>query len=390
MLNEGSNMLNLQHNLPTVLHQLKHDANIAIIYAGDPSVPENVLFRSTNPRSWKSYQLVASDIRDALIRLGFKHVRLLKENKKLAANLDKYAITFAWLNTAGVQGHDSSCHCAALLESVGIPYVGHTPAKIALMDNKHLFKMYLQSEGIATAPYLVWHPKTLKKISLHPQFKHFIQTLSQNSNGEDKPRYIVKPVCGRASLNVHIAESINQLNALCQKVYNDTGNAVLIEQFLPGREYCIAVMGEVFCEYQGSDDYRFRTNSSPLCFALFERVLENPNTISTSMDTNAISTSSVKPLHPVNEAQLIQLLKTIAEKVYCGLDLNNIIRLDLRMDQNGKLHVLEANPKPDLKASNDKSTSLISLGLDQLEIDYDMLILNQLSNTLSSLYRPRT
>jgi D-alanine-D-alanine ligase len=384
-----SYMETLQQYLLTVLPRLKHQANIAIIYAGNPSEPQTVCFKSDNPRSWKSYLSVAKDIQSALQQQGFEKVFLLEENISLAANLNHYAIDFAWLNTAGVQGIDSACHGAALLESLGIPYVGHTPANVALMDNKHLFKMFLNSQSIDTAPYLTWHPKDMKPISEHFKFSSFLEAITKDEPAEYQPKFIVKPVSGRASLNVHIAESIAELNALCQQVHAATGNTVLIEPFLAGREYCVAVMGGTFGEYIESVGWNFSTSSSPLCFALFERVLDHPDAIFTSMDHRPISGDSVKFLHPVKDAKLIANLTVIGGQIFESMKLHSIIRVDLRMDKNANLYVLEANPKPDLKAIKQDSASLIALGLEHQGIRYDAMIVNLLINSLSHLYYSR-
>ena len=389
MIKRELHMETLQQYLHTVLPQLKHHSNIAIIYAGDPTKVQTVRFKSDNPRSWKSYLSVAEDIKNALHQQGFEQVFLLEENISLAANLNHYKIDFAWLNTAGVQGVDSACHCAALLESLGIPYVGHTPANIALMDNKHLFKMFLNSQGIETTPYLTWHPKDNIVINEHVKFNSFINEITKNEAVEYQPKFIVKPVCGRASLNVHIAESVDELHVLCQQVYTATGNTVLIEPFLSGREYCVAVMGGAYGEYIEPVGWRFNTNSPPLCFALFERVLLNPDTIFTSMDINPISNNSVKSLDPVKDAELITALTAIGRKIYQSMGLHNIIRVDLRMDKNLNLHVLEANPKPDLKAAEQGSVSLIALGLADEGVSYETMIVNQLINSLSYLYYSR-
>ena len=187
---------NLDTNLAAVMTQLKRHANIAVIYAGDPDQPENVRFRSHNPRSWKSYRAVAEDIRDALVRLGFESVQLLQEDRRLAETLVARQIDFAWLNTVGVQGMDSSCHCAALLESLGIACVGHAPNNMTLMDNKHLLKNALQKMDVATAPYITWHPRDCQSVKQTPMFEPFVAHCNANWTPTPcKSRFVAKPVC---------------------------------------------------------------------------------------------------------------------------------------------------------------------------------------------------
>jgi hypothetical protein len=56
-------------------------------------------------------------------------------------------------------------------------------------------------------------------------------------------------------------------------------------------------------------------------------------------------------------------LRRLAHETYLELNLGSLIRLDVRADASGKLHVLEANPKPDLKKPAAGVTSLIAAGL---------------------------
>jgi hypothetical protein len=63
--------------------------------------------------------------------------------------------------------------------------------------------------------------------------------------------------------------------------------------------------------------------------------------------------------------------------------------LDIRSDENGGLHILEANPKPDLKQPADGITSLISAGLPQAGMGYDDLVLSLLADRLDFLFMHR-
>ena len=66
-------------------------------------------------------------------------------------------------------------------------------------------------------------------------------------------------------------------------------------------------------------------------------------------------------------------------------NLGTLIRIDLRADANGKLHILEANPKPDLKYPTLGVTSLVSAGLSQTALGYDDLLLSLLGDRLDFL-----
>lgn len=375
--------------LSAVLEKLKSDGNVAIIYAGNPNDAGTVQFKSHNPRHWKSYRSVAEDIQNALKLLGFRNLFLLEESMRLPARLKNLKIDFAWLNTAGVQGVDSSCHCAALLESLGIGYVGHTPANVALMDNKHLFKIHLLSQGVRTAPYMVWRPEDDVRSNLNSTLDRFIQELKEDEQFEDSTKFVVKPVCGRASNHIFIADSIEEARELSRRVFTETGNTVLIEPFLSGKEFCISVMGGRSGVRDNERGWEFKQDSYACCFGQFERRLEDPNGIFTSMDIRPIGRDTIKVLSESSESAVLGNINTIARTIFRNLGIYSVIRIDLRMNKSGHLYVLEANPKPDLRAPSDEATSLVSMGLGQLGISYEQMILNQIINTLAHfhLYR---
>jgi D-alanine-D-alanine ligase len=50
-------------------------------------------------------------------------------------------------------------------------------------------------------------------------------------------------VAGRASQNVEFVETIAELPSMVASVGHKTNTLVLVERFLGGREFCIAVMG---------------------------------------------------------------------------------------------------------------------------------------------------
>jgi D-alanine-D-alanine ligase len=108
--------------------------------------------------------------------------------------------------------------------------------------------------------------------------------------------------------------------------------------------------------------------------------------IFTSMDSRPITTSRFKDVDP-NESELWMNIHKLAREVFLEFNLGTLIRIDLRADENGKLHILEANPKPDLKYPTLGVTSLVSAGLSQTDLGYDDLLLSLLADRLDFLLR---
>lgn len=356
-----------------IVRLLLDRARLAIIYGGDKSVEGAVIKPGRNPRSWKSYESVARDIAAALTRLGCRHVDLIPDDMRMPQRLRDNRIHLAWLNTGGVQGHNAIAHASAMLEMLGIPYIGHDPLTAAALDNKFFFKRQLESMGLPTAPFLVCGSAArIPNPVREPRFEEVL--------GNAPAGYIVKPISGRASLHVHFVERKTDLAEVAAMVHAATHNPVLVESYLPGREYCIAVMGPIIAQ-EGALQVRPR----PFSFAAVERVLDKGEQVFTSMDTKPITTARMRPLDPHRDAATIDALEALATKLFTDFPLSTLVRLDVREGADGRLSILEANPKPDLKAAENGTVSLIEAGLGRYGMSYDDLILAIFANRAAGL-----
>ena len=144
--------------LAAYLDILRSRLRIAIVHGGDRTKQDAVIYQTFNSRPWQSHAQVAYDIRDSLQDSGFDQVFVMADDMSLPARLRDEAIHLVWLNTGGVQGYNAVSHTAAMLEMLGIPYIGHNALHAALLDNKDAFKRELNGLGIPTAPFTTWHP----------------------------------------------------------------------------------------------------------------------------------------------------------------------------------------------------------------------------------------
>jgi len=358
--------------LPQYLEVLFAKLRIAVVFGGDCALPGSVIYKTHNPRSWKSYEVVAREIAKALAEIGFQQVFVLPDDMKLPEQLKQKNIHLVWLNTGGVQGYNPVCHTPALLEMLGMPYVGHNPLNSSTLDNKHAFKRELQSVGVKTAPFMTWHPSQgILQPNLHQRFAIAFD--------EYQGPFVVKPVSGRASLHVHFVDKIEGLSQAISEVHRATHNTALIEKYLPGREFCVAVCGYV--NYAKGSFYK---HTKPFAFSTIERVLEPEERIFTSMDQKAITADRGRFIGS-EEPELKQELIELARKIYWEFSLKSLVRIDVRSDADGSLYVLEANPKPDLKHPGENVTSLVALGLAEYGMSYNDLIFSLLADRLDYL-----
>ncbi|MEY3869974.1 MAG: hypothetical protein RLZZ338_3865 [Cyanobacteriota bacterium] len=365
--------------LSAYMERLYQKLRIAVIYGGDKNKEGSVIYKTHNPRSTKTYEKVAHDIANALENVGFEQVFVMADDITLAEKLKQENIHICWLNTGGVQGYNPLCHTPAILEMLGMPYVGHNPLNSSILDNKHCFKLELQALGFKTAPFMTWHPS--QGIFHSRENSRFLLTFEDYSGP-----FLVKPISGRASLNIYFVETAEQLTDAVAQVHEITHNTALIETYLPGREFCVAV-----CGYITHTKRHFSKNSHPFAFSTIERILDPGIPIFTSMDQKAISTDRMQLLKDEN-LDIKHNLIDIAQRIYRDFSLNTLVRIDLRADDRGTLYILEANPKPDLTRPTENVTSLVVEGLGEYGMSYEDLILSLLADRLDYLltYRSNT
>lgn len=360
------------------LDRIVRNLRIAVIYAGTKTAAGAVINPIGNVRAWKSYETVAHDIAQALVRLGCAHVSVLPEDMRLAERLRRNGIHMAWLNSGGVQGCDPVAHAPAMLEMLGIPYVGHSPLAAGMLDNKFVFKRQLAACGVPTAPFMEWR---FGRGRFTPEGDpRFQAAFARWQDG-----FIVKPVRGRASLHVEHVPDAAALPQTVEAVQAATQGNVLIEGYLAGREYCVGCCGPVLSR-QG----RLERHPDAFAFACTERVLQPQEKIFTSMDVTPITAERLRPLVSPADAATAERLRRLARTVFTDLGLETLVRLDVRADAAGRLYVLEANPKPDLKAPDGNGvTGIICAGLAQEGMTYDDLIQSLLADRLDLLFSTR-
>ncbi len=354
------------------LRIFRSQMRIAVVYGGDKNQDDAVIYRTTNPRPWKSYETVAGEIQTALQELGFENVITLPDDITLAARLKANNIHLVWLNTGGVQGYNPVSHAASMLEMLGIPYVGHNPLDATRLDNKHMFKRELQALGIRTAPFVTWHPA-------EGPLRTDSQSRFGRVFGNYKGPFVIKPVSGRASLNIEVVDHTHLVAATARNLVEKTRNTILIETYLPGREFCVAVCGRV--TYSNNT---LHNTMKPFAFSAIERILQPDETIFTSMDYKAITRDRMCLL-PANDPQRTTLLD-LARTIYTEFNLSSLVRIDVRADTHGNLYVLEANPKPDLTRATGSVTSLIGEGLGEHHLSYNDLILSLFLDRMHHLF----
>ena len=236
-----------------------------------------------------------------------------------------------WIHTAST----------AVLELAGLPYTGCSPAALALTTDKIATRALLASEGVAVAPggrLDLDRPGVLDRIS---------------------PPWILKPALEDASIGLEgdpvCATREAALKRGADLVRRFTDQPVLVERFLPGREFNVSVLAaEVL----------------PIAEILYEGF---PEGMSRVLGYDAKwDESSFAYIHTVrhfpDEAPVLERIREMALASWHLCGLKGYARVDFRLDENGVPHVLEVNANPCLAANAGFMAAAEKAGLSPGEV----------------------
>ena len=127
-----------------------------------------------------------------------------------------------------------------------------------------------------------------------------------------------------------------------------------MEQFIDGRELYVGVIGNE------------RLDVLPPWEMSFAQMPENRWKIATERvkwSTQYQKKHGIMTDQARLDAPTIERMQRIAKRAYRALDLSGYARIDVRMDEEGRIYVLEANPNPNMAYGEDFSESAEAHGI---------------------------
>jgi D-alanine-D-alanine ligase len=237
------------------------------------------------------------------------------------------------------------------LELLRVPYTGCNPRGLMLARDKVLAKKLFSFHRIPFPEFIVTpQGRTVKR----PVWLSF--------------PLIVKSITEEASLGISQASIVEDDVKLKERVtfiHDSVGTGALIERYIEGRELYVGVLGNG------------QLQVLPVWELKLDKLPEDARKIATErvkwsrkyQDKYGITSENAKNL-PAGKAEEIQHL---AKRVYRALGLSGYARIDLRMDAEGGLYVLEANPNPQIARNEDFADSAESAGYAYEELLQELL-----------------
>ncbi|HRX79161.1 MAG TPA: ATP-grasp domain-containing protein [Pirellulaceae bacterium] len=302
--------------------------------------------------NWKTEYDVCQTLRELkhdVLKLGVSNdTGVLRE-----ALLDwKPDITFNLLEEFhGVAVYDQ--HVASYLELMKQPYTGCNPRGLMLAHDKVLCKQILQYHRIPTPLFTVY--ELGNKITPPKKMKYplFVKSATEDASFGLSKKSIV-----------HDAE---ELVERVQFIFDETKTDALVEEYIVGREFYVGVLGNN------------RITTLPIWELLMTKLPKGEFNIATEQvkwdyayqKKMGVKTEAPTDLSKEMSAKIVRLCK----RIYKALFMTGYARMDLRVTEDGRIYVLEANPNPNLSYGEDFAESAHVAGIEYGDLIQKILAL---------------
>lgn len=260
-------------------------------------------------------------IERALHELGYRTHRI-GHIRHLAAQLTAgYRWDIVFNIAEGLYGVAREAQVPALLDAFDIPYTFSDPLVMALTLDKGLTKRVLRDLGVPTTDFaVVAEEADVSRIAMaYPLF--------------------AKPIAEGTAKGIDARSKIDtpeQLHAKCVDLLRTFGQPVLVEPFLPGREFTVGITG---------------TGDRAVAIGTLEVVLrEEAEPFAHTYHNKEHCEELVA--YPLADADSARRAENIALAAWRGLNCRDAGRVDLRTGADGRLYVLEVNPLAGLHPSH--------------------------------------
>lgn len=206
------------------------------------------------------------------------------------------------------------------LDSHDIPYTGSTQNAHMLEIDKSLAKICTSSAGLKTSPYFV----AIQGIAYSEDdipFEYPVFIKPTNRGG------------GQGIDNNSVARNFTELQQKVKSISKDFDANSLIEMFLVGREFSVAVLKEA-----KSDEFMIM----PL------ELIAPVNVHGHRVLSSAVKSSDTETFIAVKKGELRDSISKLALNAFHALGARDYGRIDIRLDGSGTPHFLEANLMPSI------------------------------------------
>ncbi|MBA3886017.1 MAG: ATP-grasp domain-containing protein [Acidobacteria bacterium] len=226
------------------------------------------------------------------------------------------------------------------LELLRVPYTGCNPRGLMLARDKALSKTLLSYHRVPVPDFAVVRVGRKVRRPKRMSFPLIVKSLTQE-----------------ASIGISQASVVHDDKELTERVgfiHASIGTDAILERYIEGRELYVGIIGNQ------------RLQVLPVWELSFAKMPEDAYHIATERVKWSYKYQQkygIKQGQAKLSEDLALRAQHLARRVYRTLDLSGYARIDFRMDESGKLYVLEANPNPQLSYGEEFAESAEKAGL---------------------------
>ncbi len=257
------------------------------------------------------------DALDATLRsLGYRtdrigHARALCER---LVRGDRWDLVFNFAE--GLHGRSREAQSPAILELYGVPYTFSDPLVLAVTLDKAVAKRLVSSHGLPT-----------------PRFKVVATPQDASPDGLRFPLF-AKPIAEGTGKGIDERSRIDtpeELRSVCARLLAAFKEPVIVEEYLPGREFTTAVIG---------------TGKKARVIGTMEvEVMPAAARAIYSLEMKERCEEFVRYCAPPRD-EVRRKVEALALASYLALECRDVGRVDIRLDAGGEPSFMEINPLP--------------------------------------------
>jgi len=238
---------------------------------------------------------------------------------------------------------NNEAYVAGLLEWLSIPFTGCPFQALCLARNKPLAKTLFHGAGLPTAEFVVVDELPVAELTLPWPV-------------------IVKPAAQDASVGLDHGSVVSdeaKLNERVSYLLKNYGPPVLVEQYIDGREFNVAVIEAPELRVLPISEVLF-VGMAPGSWPIV--------TYDAKWKPGSLDFEATPPRYPADISRsLAESLESMAGRAFRLLGCRDYARVDFRVPPSGEPYLLEVNPNPDFHPTAGFEKGLASAGITHEE-----------------------
>jgi D-alanine-D-alanine ligase len=249
----------------------------------------------------------------ALHNLGFETERIGNVKNLILSLASGMRWELVFNICEGMYGVGREAQVPAILDAYQIPYTFSGPMVLALALHKGMTKRVVRDMGIPTPEFVVAErAQDIENIDL--PFPLFVKPVAEGT--------------GKGISASSRVSNVAELRDTCVRVLEKYREPLLVETYLPGREFTAGIVG---------------TGKNARVLGVMEVILKEGGEKYAYSYRNKQEYEKCVQYRPVDR-DIAQACKAVALPVWQGLGCRDAGRIDLRMDGKGTVNFIEINP----------------------------------------------